>query len=338
MTGQPALMETATLEEDNCDAPHTKARRSLFGSVMKHMLSDSEMSALGDQMIQNLSEDEKEHAARSSYKYLWKSVTSSKSEKESKEFKEEQSKMAKSMAMRFIQSKKGNYAVAMQKFKSAIAFRKQMDLDGLRLCFQADKLDLDDATREKYAMYRERLSERMTTGRVYVCGYDKQGRAIYTIYAARTKDFDPEWFLKESLFNFEKALACTERESGGVKDSITVIGNYTGFQSKHSAPMSISHRFMDSLRQNYPGRVHRVYLLRTPTSFMVFWSLLKPFIGTDTRKKIIFLSERHRQEQFADLVDQSQAAPWMLDGGSKTKEFDSNEYLNDIPFDECFDS
>jgi CRAL/TRIO domain len=277
MTGQPALKETVSLEEDRGEATHTKQhRRGFFGSVIKHALSDSDLSALGDQMVQELSDDEREHAARASYKYLWKSVTSSEPEKESKEFFEEQTKMAKAMALRFLKSKKGNYAVAMQKFKSAIAFRKEMDVDGLRLCFQADKLDLDDATRDTYAIYRERLSERMTTGRVYVCGYDKEGRAIYTIYAARTKDFDPEWFLKESLFNFEKALACTERESGGFKDSITVIGNYTGFQSKHSAPMSISHRFMDSLRQNYPGRVHRVYLLRTPSSFLIFWSLLKP--------------------------------------------------------------
>lgn len=289
MTGQKVLRDTTTLEEDDQgggqeDAAQKHRRGYFFGSGTK-ALSDSEMSALGDRMVQELSEDEREHAARSSFKYLWKSVTLSTAEKESKDFVETQSQMAKSMAMRFIKSKKGNYNVALQKFKSAIAFRKEMDIDGLRLCFQADKLDLDDTTRDTYAMYRERLSERMTTGRVYACGYDKEGRAIYTIYAARTKDFDPEWFLKESLFNFEKALACTERGSGGVKDNITVIGNYTGFQSKHSAPMSISHKFMDSLRQNYPGRVHRVYLLRTPTTFMVFWALLKPVSVAETRRR-----------------------------------------------------
>ena len=51
----------------------------------------------------------------------------------------------------------------------------------------------------------------------------------------------------------------------------------------------------------------------------------------------MFLNERHRQEQFADLVAVDQAAPWMLDGGEKTKEFDSEEYLTKIPFDEGFD-
>ncbi|KAL3908192.1 MAG: hypothetical protein SGARI_003178, partial [Bacillariaceae sp.] len=228
-------------------------------------------------MVQELSDDEREHAARSSYQYLWKSVNTPVPERDSKDFLEEQFTMAKAMAKRFLSSKKGDYALATKKLKSAIAFRKETDVDGLRLCFQADELkDLDEDTKATYASYREHLSTRMTTGRVYVCGYDKKGRAIYTIYAARTKDFDPEWFLKESLFNFEKALACTERESGGVEENITVIGNYTGFQSKHSAPMSISHKFMDSLRQNYPGRVNRVFLLRTPSTFLIFWSLLKP--------------------------------------------------------------
>jgi hypothetical protein len=61
------------------------------------------------------------------------------------------------------------------------------------------------------------------------------------------------------------------------------------------------------------------------------------FIGTDTRKKIVFLNERHRQEQLSEIMSVDQAAPWMLDGGYKTKEFDSNRYLKDTPFDDCFD-
>jgi len=336
MTGQAALTDDGSSGQEEVPCHSTK-RRGFFGGATKHSELDSKMERMVTQLVEELTEDEREHAARASYKYLWKSVTTKDTEKQSKDWLEEQSTVAKAMALRFLKSKKGNYSVALQKLRRAIEFRKEMDVDGLRLCFQASKLDLDEATQEKYAMYRERLSERMTTGRVYVCGYDKQGRAIYTIFAARTKDFDPEWFLKESLYNFERALACTERESGGLQESITVIGNYTGFESKHRAPMSISHKFMDSLRQNYPGRVNRVFLLRTPSTFLLFWSLLKPFIGTDTRKKIVFLNESHRQEQFSDLVSVDQATPWMLDGGQKTREFDSKEYLFETPFDEGFD-
>jgi len=187
-------------------------------------------------------------------------------------------------------------------------------------------------------MYRERLSERMTTGRCFAQGYDKNCRAIYTIHAARTKDFDPEWFIKESLYNFERALACTERASGGKEESIIAIGNYTGFKSKHKAPMSTSHQFMDALRQNYPGRVSHVYLLNTPTSFLLFWSILKPFIGTDTKKKIQFVSEKNREREFADLIALDQAAPWMLNGGKQSEDFDSQKYLQnsfDSAFSEC---
>jgi CRAL/TRIO domain len=239
----------------------TKSERhrpgGLFGSFSssKTTPSDSEMRDAVCQMVDGLTEDEKEHAARSSYMYLWKSVKSRDGENwtPSEELLDERDLHAKAMARRFLKSKRGCLPLATQKFRDAINFRREMDVDGLRLCFQAGQLDLDEETRIRYAAYRERLEDRMTAGRVYVCGYDKQGRAIYTIYAALTRDFDPEWFLKESLYNFERALACTERESGGALDSVTVIGNYTGFQSKHSAPMSISHRFMDSLRQNYPG-------------------------------------------------------------------------------------
>jgi CRAL/TRIO domain len=311
-------------------------RRGLFSGAKSPANHDLELRMKCKQMIEALSDDEREHAARASFKYLWESVTSM--GVDSKKLKEDREYYAMEMAMRHLSSKKGNTELAMPKFKSAIQFRKEMDLDGLRLCFHADKLVLDEGTRQRYALYREKLEDRMTTGRVYVCGYDKCGRAIYTIYAARTKDFDPEWFLKESLYNFERALACTERESGGVEQSINVIGNYTGFLSKHAAPMAISHEFMNCLRQNYPSRVKRVYLLNTPTSFLFFWSILKPFIGTDTRKKISFISsDRQRESSFGELISIDQAAPWMLNGGQKKRDFDAMEYLQRTPFDEAFD-
>lgn len=328
MTGQGVAVETYR-------SPNGK-RRGLFSSGKNSQKCDSEYRVMCKQMVDALTDEEREHAARSSYKYLWKSAASN--GVETKELNEDREFYAMEMAMRHLSSKKGNFDVAMQKFKSAIQFRKETDLDGLRLCFQADQLELDDETRQRYALYREKLEDRMGTGRVYVCGYDKCGRAIYTIYAARTKDFDPEWFLKESLYNFERALACTERESGGVEQAITVIGNYTGFQSKHAAPMAISHEFMNCLRQNYPGRVKHVYLLNTPTSFLFFWSILKPFIGTDTRKKITFISnDRQREAAFSELISTDQAAPWMLEGGHKKRDFDAMEYLKQSPFDEAFD-
>lgn len=330
MTGQvappAAAQETATFKSPS-------KRRSLLQS--KHTEKPDELKALAKQMIDLLTEEEKEEAARSSYKYLWKSATS---KEQTKELLDERDDYATQMAMRHLVSKKGNAHVAQQKLVNTIAFRKEHDLDGLRLCFNAEQLDLDEETKAKYALYREKLSGRMTTGRVYVCGYDKQGRAVYTIFAARNKDFEREWFFKESLYNFERALACTERESGGVEECVTVIGNYTGFSSKNAAPMSISHEFMNGLRQNYPGRVKHVFLLNTPTSFRLFWSMLKPFIGTETRKKIMFVgsSEKQREQAFGEVVSIDQAAPWMMKGGKKDREFSSEDYLK-LNFDEAFD-
>jgi hypothetical protein len=71
---------------------------------------------------------------------------------------------------------------------------------------------------------------------------------------------------------------------------------------------------------------------------LVFWSILKPFIGTDTRKKITFLSnDRQRETAFSELITVDQAAPWMLEGGQKNRDFDAMQYLRHVPFDEAFD-
>ena len=332
MTGQ-----VAAPAPDHHDTMKSPSKRR-FSLLLRSKLTEhpEELKALAKQMVDLLTEEEKEEAARSSYKYLWKSVTA---RERTKELLDERDEYAAKMAMRHLVSKKGNAHVAQHKLVNTIAFRKEHDLDGLRLCFNAEQIpDLDEETKAKYALYREKLSGRMTTGRVYVCGYDKQGRAVYTIFAARNKDFEGEWFFKESLYNFERALACTERESGGLEECVTVIGNYTGFSSKNAAPMSVSHEFMNGLRQNYPGRVKHVFLLNTPTSFRLFWGMLKPFIGTETRKKISFVgsSEKQRAQAFGEVVSIDQAAPWMIKGGKKDKEFNSEDYLKSN-FDEAFD-
>jgi hypothetical protein len=312
------------------DASYKSPSKARFFSTSCRNVGDSDLFANARQMVETLTEDD-------SFRYLWRSV---RQELCPKDLKEERDFYATKMAQRHLASKKQNFDLALQKMKSAIKFRKDNDLDGLRLCFHDEEIpSLDAETRARYAVYRERLEERMTAGRVYVQGYDKHGRAIYTIFAARTKDFEPEWFLKESLYNFERAIACTERESNGREESILVIGNYTGFQSKHAAPMSLSNEFMDVLRQNYPGRVKRVFLLNTPTTFLFFWSILKPFIGTETRKKIQFISsEKQREKEFGELVSLEQAAPWMRTGGKKTRELDVKQYLRETSFEQGFDA
>ena len=56
-------------------------RRSLFSKGVH----ETELKALARQMVDAVSEDEKEHAARSSYKYLWKAVNSKEMTKELQE-------------------------------------------------------------------------------------------------------------------------------------------------------------------------------------------------------------------------------------------------------------
>lgn len=315
--------------------PSSGRRRGLFSSSSSQIGEENEYGATCQRMVDELTADELEHAARSSYKYLMKSLNA-KNER-TKELNEERDYCAKKMAMRHLASKKGKFDVSMEKFRKCIKFRKDLDLDGLRLCFQADKLDLDDETRELYATYRERLEARMQSGRVYVRGYDRVGSAVYTMFPGRSSDFDFDWFIKESLYNFERAIAASERESGEVEERVTIIGNYVGFTSKNSAPMSLNQEFMSIMRHNYPGRVKKVFLINTSTSLNLLWSLIKNFIGTETRKKINFLSERQRESSFREILTQDQAAPWMLKGGQKSEKFNQLRYLRDIPFDEAFD-
>jgi len=97
MTGQ-GVMAVETYR-----SPPSNKRRGFFSSAKSpaKQMVDSELKIKCQQMVDALTDDEREHAARASYKYLWKSVTS-KDGPDTKELKEDREYDAMQMAMRHL--------------------------------------------------------------------------------------------------------------------------------------------------------------------------------------------------------------------------------------------
>jgi hypothetical protein len=265
-----------------------------------------------ENMMSQLSEEEIEIAARTSYEYFTEQDPSTRSEH------------AQNMAKRYFRSKKEE-GRALSYMRDTLKFRSDLDVDGLRQAFQEDPV----------SDYRDPLQELVESKMVYVSGYDVDGRATYIFEPYRVQSHSAEWTIKQHVYTLERAIACSKSYDG----TVNAIVNFNGFSAiKHAPPTSVGKEFMKTLRAHYTGHVNQIFLVDAPTTFLCLWTIFKPFVSTNTKNRIQFVSsDRQKKKALGKWYAADQARPWMLPGGSKTRELDVAEYLYQIPFHQSFD-
>jgi hypothetical protein len=182
------------------------------------------------------------------------------------------------------------------------------------------------------------------SGKIYVRGYDRQGRAFMYMRPARENTNRETDNMRHLVWNLEKAIACTARRSrelskDGVSslDKINLIIDYDGFKLINAPPLSTSKFTLDILQKHYPERMHRIYCLNPPMVFRAFWSVIKPFVDPVTKEKIVFISSKAGLKQLVDTVDETRHKLEPVAGGTHPmSDFDSHKYLN-TPFNVSFD-
>jgi len=272
-----------------------------------------------DEMLNSLSRDELEIAARCNFEYLQQpnpALTRS---------------CASQMAARFLRSKQ-EVNKALKCMKATIQFRKDLDVDGLRLSFVNDH---DDGQKSAGHQYRRPLEEHLRSKMVYVQGYDKDGRATYIFEPYRVQSHDPEWTIKQHVWTLERAIACTKSRD----KTVNAVINFNGFSTfKHAPPTQVGKEFMQTLRNHYAGHVNQIFIVDAPTTFLCLWSIFKPMLSRNTTDKIKFVSSnKEKLMTIGKLYSSHQATPWMLPTGRKHRELDVDEYLFETPFDKAFD-
>ena len=316
-------LESATEEEDDTSvgttatATYQQDKQNSLRSG-NDVYSPAEQRQI-DEMLNCLSSDELEIAARCSFEYLQKpnpALTRS---------------CACQMAARYLRSKQEiNKALAYM--KATIQFRKELDVDGLRLSFVNDHNNKQQSAGNQY---RRPLEEQLRSKMVYVQGYDKDGRATYIFEPYRVQNHDPEWTIKQHVWTLERAIACTKSRD----KTVNAVINFNGFSVfQHAPPTQVGKDFMQTLRNHYAGHVNQIFIVDAPTAFLCLWSIFKPMLSRNTSEKIKFVSSN--KEKFATigkLYSSHQATPWMLPTGRKCRELDVDEYLFATPFDKAFD-
>jgi len=295
--------------------------------------------SLVDRIFHQLSDDEKEQAARaSSYRYLVASISSSPTE----EGLDQRDRYAKTMIERYVTveqklnkriSPDAWEAAATLKLKRTLEYREEKQVDDIRLCFDKDKQSVDDGL---HATLRERLTNRFASRATIIRGYTKDGRAMFQNFARNDTSWDEEYFTKGNIYMFERALACTERQTNGGKDKVVIFYDYNGYGLKNSPPPLLLKHLMSEFRDHWPERLQHVFMVDTPFFFRAFWAIVKHFIDPITKDLVQFITGEEQKKIFREMISEDQAAPFMFDGGRDGKEADMMTFFRDTPFDQVY--
>jgi CRAL/TRIO domain len=258
-------------------------------------------------MLNELSGDELEIAARTSYQYVTNPTIESKKV------------YAGEMAKRYLSSK-SDKILALAKMKSTINFRKEIDIDTLKDAAYNPKSD-------SYIPLRKFLSN----GKLYISGYDNEGRSTYTFLPRLVEDHDPEWTIKGHVWSMERAIACSKAND----KTVNAVIDFNGFSSlRHTPPLSVGKHIMLILRHHYVGHMNQIFMVDAPVAFLYLWKLLMPFTGKKTREKVQFITSAQEHEQvISSLYSSNHAHSWMLRQGLKNEDLEFEQYYFNTPFD-----
>jgi CRAL/TRIO domain len=236
--------------------------------------------------------------------------------------------------------KKCDVEKAVAQIQETLAWRKEFGVDVIVNCFAVVNTDRD--TKDHQVM-RDILTTENLRGKIYTRGYDHEGRALFYMTPARENTNNELNNMRHLVWNLEKAVACTARQSVEIGAStkplekINLVIDYDAFKISNAPPMSTTKYTLDILQKRYPERMKHAYLLHPPMVFRVFWSLIKSFVDPVTKEKIVFCSGIEGRSKLTNNVTTKHKLEVRSYGSNPDiRPFDSREFSS-LPFNVSFD-
>ena len=279
-------------------------------------------------MVEQLSDTEKESAARSSYAYYKMSETC----RPSKKLEESRDLAAMAMAARHLKADKGDVDAATRHFKATIEWRRENQLDTLRTCFQ-------ESTPEAL-QFRQRVQNYVGEGKLSIAGFDKENRACWHTVgrlSPKGSQSDDVGCKLSHYYMLERAIACSEARSlqlgTAVQQKVVVSVDFGGYKKEHAPRFKTIQELLCTLRDHYPERLYRIYLVDAPLIARTLWTAVKPFVDPDTKTKFQFVTgAKQRKAVFGHAFGSEQCMPYQHPEGMLQEKVDMNHFFM-LPFD-----
>jgi len=240
---------------------------------------------------------------------------------------EEQESIAdEHMPIRHYRAEKGDTKKAIDSIKLSIAWRKEFGVTDLVQCFERNgNSELANVIRKENE-----------TGKMYVRGHDKEGRALLYMRPGKENTTDEESQLRHLVWQLEKAIACSKKKN---MDKVCLLIDFDGFKMKQAPPMATCKKIIHILQAHYPERMYRAYVCNPPFIFRSLWAMIRPFVDPVTKQKVCFCNGKTGLAQIVEDMggdDEAQHLEACAGGPEDKKPFDSKEYLA-LPFNTTFD-
>ncbi|CAM9478645.1 unnamed protein product [Laminaria digitata] len=182
------------------------------------------------------------------------------------------------------------------------------------------------------------IAKENSTGKVYVSGFDRQGRPVLVMRPREENTQDHDGNIKHIVYQMERARAILQRLSGGY-GKVCIMIDYVGFSVRNASPMKTNMKTLRILQNHYPETLGVAYFVSPPFVFRSFWKVIYPFIDGDTKDKFCFVPGNAKgdaaQKEFSKNFDLDQLEEAF--GGTYTTKFDSSLYIR-APMDQDFRS
>ena len=123
-------------------------------------------------------------------------------------------------------------------------------------------------------------------------GTDLVGRPVIYMNPAKENSKDYEKNLKLIVYTMEAAVRSMPPN---VEQLIWVV-DFEGYSPKSAPPISVAKEVLSILSNHYPERLGFALLLDAPKIFSLFYSAIKGFINSVTRKKVIFCNGKSEEK------------------------------------------
>lgn len=321
-------------------------------------------------VVDELTEEEQQIAARTSYAY-WAAELLAQKQDETKRIR-----MAMREARRHYVGENGNYATALDRLKRTLLWRMERQVDLIRLCFanntgveatatplQPCEVELSQEDAEVCSRFERLIETDLQIQPMVVRGYDRENRPIVIKLSRQQKwnvddETARETYESANLYVAERATANSEFLSRGMGEKITPVFDFADYSSANSPPLTEIVNTVKMMQANYPERIGRALILDAPFWMQAVFKILSPFLAERTRKQLSVLgaagsdtallsmvwplgggisSTDTRDETVRAVVDPEQAMPFMLKDARLTTELDLDHQLRRVPFHVLYD-
>ena len=231
------------------------------------------------------------------------------------------------LLLRHFRADKGDISKAIKRTKYAIKWRKEFKVEEM---LKAAHNPTTDEEKE----IQNVLMKEAETGKMFVRGYDNEGRAILYIYQKRENSNNPEHNIMHLVYQIERMIACTERM--GFEKAVIVL-DFDGWKMKNASSIDLTKKTIHILQDCYVERVARVYFTNPPGVFRTFFKMVKVFLDTNTRKKIMFVTEKDRPEMESNFnLETTESCIFGEFGNQHLREFNVEDYFA-VPLNVSYD-